>query len=82
MYRTGSVRKSPNATCSRFASWRSFESRSAFIGGSDARIIMGGDEAEVSAQVRRLGEERGVRAEIAYDGLRVALRGARRARSR
>src|SRR6516162_5196141 len=36
--------------------WRKFENRSSFIGGSDARIIMGSDEA---ALVRLWREKRG-----------------------
>jgi phosphoribosyl 1,2-cyclic phosphodiesterase len=40
--------------------------------------IVRGDARAVAARVRTLGEERGVRAEIAYDGLELALRGPSR----
>lgn len=36
--------------------------------------IVGGGEKAVTAKVESLGRERGVRAEIAYDGLVVVLR--------
>jgi len=36
--------------------------------------IVKGDEGELSARLRQLAEERGVRAEIAYDGMEVVVR--------